>query len=211
MGRDQLANPLLKLGFPTILLAYFLVWLPQPVVGLSFIGLEMGEWIKFIPGVQAGNVSADRNLFYLPPITLGLMLLLWSSNWPNRRWKTWVMRGMAILIALLAFPAIESLLDEPSDQWFLRLIWVSVVVLLALILPVSKWLPGKLIWTGSWSLIAILALIGLVLPSWVYIAVRPFAADIIGAAVGFGPGFWLNGLGHLFILVAAILNLRSEP
>lgn len=139
------------------------------------------------------------------------MLLLWSSNWPNRRWQTWVMRGLAILIAFLAFPAIESLLDEPADQWLLRLLWISVVVLLALILPIVKKVPEKLTWIGSWSLIALLALIGLVLPSWAYIAVRPFAADVIGASVGFGPGFLLNGVGHLFILAAAILKLRSSP
>jgi len=211
VGRDHLANLLLKFGFTTILLAYFLVWLPQPVVGLSFIGLEMGEWVKFIPEVQSGSVSTNRNLFYLPPITLGLMLLLWSSNWPNRRWQTWVMRGLAILIAFLAFPAIESLLDEPANQWLLRLLWISVVVLLALILPIVKKVPEKLTWIGSWSLIALLALIGLVLPSWAYVAVRPFAADVMGAFVGFGPGFWLNGVGHLFILAAAILKLRSSP
>lgn len=210
MGRDQLANIVLKLGLTTILLAYFLIWLPQPVVGLSFIGLEMGEWVKFIPAVQAGNVSADRNLFYLPPITLGLMLLLWSSNWPNRRWKTWALRGLAILVALLAFPAVESFLDETANEWLLRLIWVAIVVLLAFALPILTRLPEKLVWIGSWSLIAVLAFIGLVLPSWAYIAVRPFAADIIGAVVGFGPGFWLNGVAHLSILVVAIMKLRSE-
>jgi len=210
VGRDQLANLFIKLGFMTILLAYFLVWLPQPVVGLSFIGLEIGEWVKFLPQVQAGIVSADRNLFYLPPITLGLMLLLWSSTWPNNRWQTWAMRGLAILVALLAFPAIESLIDEPADQWLMRLIWVGIVALLALVLPISGRLSDKIVWTGSWSLIAILAIIGLGLPSWAYFAVRPFAADIIGAPVGFGPGFWLNGVGHLLILVAAIMKLRSE-
>jgi hypothetical protein len=120
------------------------------------------------------------------------------------------MRGLAILVALLAFPAIESLIDEPADQWLMRLIWVGIVALLALVLPISGRLSDKHVWTGSWFLIAVLAIIGLGLPSWAYIAVRPFAADIIGAPVGFGPGFWLNGVGHLLILVAAIMKLRSK-
>jgi hypothetical protein len=83
--------PPLWLAFTMILAGYLMVWLPQPVVGLSLMGLEMGEWVKFLPQVQAGSLP-DRNLFYLPPITLSLMMIIWTAGWPNRRWQTWAAR-----------------------------------------------------------------------------------------------------------------------
>ncbi|MFZ0547082.1 MAG: hypothetical protein WAM60_16675, partial [Candidatus Promineifilaceae bacterium] len=69
--------PLLWVGFTFILAGYLMVWLPQPVVGLSLLGVEMGEWVKFLPQIQAGLLP-DRNLFYLPPILLGLMMVVWT-------------------------------------------------------------------------------------------------------------------------------------
>ena len=59
-------------GFTVALAGYFMVWLPQPAAGLSFIGLDIGEWIKFLPQVQSGEAGINRNAFYLPPITLSL-------------------------------------------------------------------------------------------------------------------------------------------
>ena len=39
---------LLALGLTAIFIGYFLVWLPGPGAGLSLIGVEVGEWIKFL-------------------------------------------------------------------------------------------------------------------------------------------------------------------
>lgn len=67
--------------------------MPGPVAGLQLIGLEMGEWVKFLPQVQAGQINVSRNLFYLPPILLGL--LFGSTVILATRWPTWVVRGLA--------------------------------------------------------------------------------------------------------------------
>jgi len=45
---------LIKAGFTAILLGYLLVWLPHEAAGLSFIGIELGEWVKFLPQVRSG-------------------------------------------------------------------------------------------------------------------------------------------------------------
>jgi hypothetical protein len=186
-------STLFSLAATAILLAYFLPWLPHPAVGLRLIGLEMGEWVKFLPQVRSGEVAAGRNLFYLPPITLGLMLALSTANWPNGRWQTWLMRGLAVSVSLLAFPALEAIRDEPSSEWLLRLLLIGGVLLVAVLSGLGGRLPAAL----PWLLIALLALLGSLLPTWAYLAVRPVIADLLRAPLGLGPGVWLNLLGHL--------------
>lgn len=201
---DRPAEILLKLGFTAILLGYLMVWLPQPVVGLSFIGLEMGEWVKFLPQMRSGELIADRNLFYFPPITLGLMMILWTVTWPNRRWQCWVMRGLALLIAMLAFPAIEAIRDEPADQWLLRIGLYFFVVLIALSISHLRRLPDEKPEYISWLAIGLFAILGMALPMWAYFAILPSVSELIGENVGVGPGVWLNISGNLLVFVAAL-------
>jgi hypothetical protein len=194
------------LAFTAILLGYLLVWLPQPVVGLSFIGLEMGEWVKFLPQVQAGEITPGRNLFYLPPLTLGLMMALWTAGWSNRRWQSWLARSLAVMAGGLAFPALEAIRFEPAGEWWLRLALVGLVALVAL--TVGFW-PRALVRFSGW-LILILGTMGAVLPTWAYLAIRPAVSQLLNGPVGIGPGVWLNLGGHL-LLVSVYLYYLSLP
>jgi hypothetical protein len=210
---DASRRTLIKLGFVLILLSYFMVWLPSKLAGLAFIGLETGEWVKFLPQVQSGQIAADRNLFYLPPITLGLILAFWTAGWPNRRWQTWIMRALAVLVAMLAFPALEAILYEGVDQWLLRVAMILVVALTAILVSLLPRLPGGKGAMVAWSATLVLAVIGLVLPTWAYLAVRPAIAELLAESVGVGPGVWLNGIGHLLVAVLALswlLEQRSQ-
>ncbi len=208
------SQTLFKFGCTAILLGYFMVWLPHNLAGLSFIGLEIGEWVKFLPQVRSGQIPADRVLFYLPPITLGLILALWTTGWPNRRWQSWVMRAVAVLIAMLAFPALEVILYEGSDQWLGRLIMILAVAITALLVSRLQRLPNGLGFVVARGLTLIVALGGLVLPTWAYLEVRPAVAELFSGAVGIGPGLWLNGIGHLLVALPALswfLERRSSP
>lgn len=206
-SRGQL---LYNVGFTLILLGYLLVWLPQPLAGLSFIGLEMGEWVKFLPEVRTGQIAAGRNLFYLPPITLGLMLALWTSGWPNRRWQSWAMRAVAVMVAMLASPAVEAILQEGSDQWLGRVLMILLVLAVALSIPFLDRLPRSSGVAVAWVVMIGLAVIGLVLPTWAYLAVRPAVAQLFDRSVGVGPGVWLNGAGHLLVGVATLLLVAGQ-
>lgn len=199
----------LRIGFTAILLGYFLVWLPHRAAGLSFIGLELGEWVKFLPQYRSGEIAANRSFFYLPPITLGLMLALWTASWPNRRWQTWAMRVFAVLVAMLAFPAIEAILYEGIDQWLGRLLLILLVAVVAvLMLPLGK-IGTSRASVVAWSAIAVLALLGLALPTWAYLAFRTPVAQLFDQRIGIGPGLWLNAFGHLAVAVIALLQLAE--
>ncbi len=204
MRRNSLAQTLLRVGFTAILLGYFLVWLPQPVVGLSFIGLELGEWVKFIPQLRSGELGINRNIFYLPPITLSLMIILWTTNWPNNNWQTWVTRFLAIVIAFLTFPALESILGEPPAQWLFRILLISLVVIFAAVMPlVQKW-PHTLTGIIPWIAIMLLGFVGGILPTWAYFSITPVVEELVRTHVGAGLGLWLNLSGHLMASVIAL-------
>jgi hypothetical protein len=183
----------LQLGFTAVLVGYLAVWLPGPAAGLQFIGLELGEWIKFL------GVGPRRDLFYLPPITLGLALMFWTVGWSNGRWQTWMMRGVGMGVSLLAFPAIQVISSEPQSEWLLRLVLIALVglgLLASTLLSTRQQRPTP---RWCWAVLASLGLIGLCLPTWQYSAVRPLVAQVLGLPVGIGPGVWLNGIGHVLI------------
>ena len=180
-----------------------MAWLPHEAAGLTFIGLEMGEVAKFLPQVRTGAILPGRSLFYVPPITLALMLVLLSSRWPNERWQTWALRALALAISLLAFPAFEAIGAEAAE-WLWRLLMIALVFVVTLVLSVAR-RPGR----TAWSLLAATALAGAVLPTWVYLAVRDAFDALLPQPVGIGPGVWLNLAGHLLAFAAAVAEMRT--
>lgn len=196
---------LLFLGLTTALVGYFRIWLPGPAAGLQIIGIEMGEWIKFL------GVGPRRDLFYLPPIAMGLVIALLASSWSNDRPRTWVARGLAVAVAMLSFPAIAVIQLEPPGEWLLRLGLIALVAVVAVAglvfsrrAAVSPWL---------WLSIAVVATLGAVLPALQYFAVRPVVEAIMRRPIGIGLGVWINTVGLLLVAAVALaesFNLRRR-
>lgn len=198
---------LLILGFTAIFVGYLSVWLHGPGAGLSFLGFEMGEWFKFL------GLGPRRDLFYLPPITLGLMLAVWTMTWPAREsgtgvdWRAWLVRALAVLVSLLAFPAIEDISGPVRDQYTTRVALIGLVIIVAL--AAGFWRPKGAWRFLPWIVIAVLGVLGAILPSWLFSEVRPFLTDILGVPVGAGMGFWLNLLGNTLVAAIALLQISA--
>lgn len=201
----RFSQTLLILGFTAIFIGYLSVWLRGPGAGLSFLGVEMGEWFKFL------GLGSRRDLFYLPPITLGLMLAIWTMTWPAREtgtgfdWRAWTVRTLAVLISLLAFPAIEDISGAAREQYMLRIVFIGLVIVVALIS--GFWHPKGAWRTLPWITMAVLAVLGAVLPSWLFLQVRPFLSDILGVPVSVGMGFWLSLLGNTLVVATSVFQL----
>ncbi len=192
----------LFLAFVAIFVGYFMVWLPHETAGLSFTGLEMGEQAKFLPPVREGQIVPGRSLFYVPPITLALMLVLLAARWPNRRWQTWAARALAVALSFLVFPALEALGTEAAE-WLWR---VLMIVLVALTVVLTSVAGHRLSSRALWLLFLLVALAGAILPTWAFQSVRPLFASLLHAEIGIGPGVWLNGVGHATAAVIAAIG-----
>jgi hypothetical protein len=195
----------LYLGVTLALLGYFLPWFPHPAAGLRLIGLEMGEWTKFLPQIRSGQWAAIPTLFYLPPISLGLILALATAGWPNRRWQSWLMRLLALAVSLLALPAWEVMRDEPASQWWARLALITLVVVAALRAALGANGLGR----PRQAALALIALVGGLAPLLAYLTVRPMLAGLVGDSLGIGSGLWLHLAGHILIL-AAVLGRKKR-
>jgi hypothetical protein len=177
-----------------VFVGYLTVWLPGPSAGLSFLGIELGEWVKFM------GVGTARNLFYLPPITLALMLVILTLLWGNGRWQSWAMRGLAFLISWLAFPGFEDITGPVRHEYMPRVQWMGLVLLAILVTAVLCWAvkPETRQWL-CWLLLAVFAVLGAVQPTRVYMQILPDVEQLLGLPVGYGWGLILNGVGHLLV------------
>ncbi|HSM56528.1 MAG TPA: hypothetical protein VK879_10275 [Candidatus Sulfomarinibacteraceae bacterium] len=185
------------LGLTAIFVGYFMAWLDHSAAGLTFIGLEMGEQAKFLPQVRAGEILPGRSLFYLPPITLALLLILLSAQWPARRWQTWAVRLLAVAISLLAFPAFEAVGTEAAE-WLWRVLMIGGVLLAILLTPLIARLPARTLLV----LTVVTALAGALLPVWPFIEVRVALAKFLPQGPAVGMGLWTTVAGHLLVAFA---------
>lgn len=190
---------LVFLGLTLIIIGYLLAWLPGPSAGLQIIGIELGEWIKFL------GVGLSRNWFYLPPIVAGLILALLASGWPNDSPRTWLARGVAIGLAMLSFPAVAAIQMEPRSEWLARVLaigFVAVVAaggtLIARNRPNNGWV---------WLPILVVSLSGTILPTAQYFTIRPVVEDALRQSIGTGAGVWLNAGGALLVAAIAAAEL----
>ncbi|MFT5195853.1 MAG: hypothetical protein ACI9EW_001846 [Cellvibrionaceae bacterium] len=192
-------------GFVLILVGYFLPWFKHSAAGLTLIGLDISEWLKFMPQFSSGELS-NRNYFYLPPITLGGMVVLWSLLGRLDQWRGWLTATAGCVIALIAFPSLEALRFENSSEWRFRLILIGLVFALALARPLISRVSQPVIMSG----IVLLALIGSLLPARLLYLSRSAYIFWLRLTPNPGLGFGLHLLGTLFVLWAAWLFWKNR-
>lgn len=67
---------LLPISALLTLAGYFGAWVDHAVVGLVIAGLDLGEYVKFLPQVRSGEIVLWREGFYLPLFAVSLALSL---------------------------------------------------------------------------------------------------------------------------------------
>ncbi len=68
----RIARLFLPFGWMLATVGYYGPWIVHKTAALTLTGSDMGEFVKFLPGVLDGSLRVMRQLFYLPPMAVAL-------------------------------------------------------------------------------------------------------------------------------------------
>lgn len=182
------------------LAGYFGPWVAHRANGLTVSGLDLGEYVKFIPQVLTGQIAVRREIFYLPLFAGSLTTSLIASR---RTLPT----ALRVLLGLAAIPLALAMLPPAWSPVTLRLpefrLQIAALLFCLLMVPaivVTRFLPDRLVLV----LIAALAVPAAILPSWGFLQVHTAVTELYRQPLRLGWGFWAGLIGFLFVAFWAI-------
>jgi hypothetical protein len=191
------------------LAGYFGPWVAHRASGLIVSGLDLGEYVKFIPQVLSGQIAVRREVFYLPLFAGSLMASLLASRRTLPRWLRILLGLAAIPLALAMLPPAWSPATLQSPEFRVQIAALLFCLLMVPAVIVTRYLPDRLVLI----LIAVLAIPAAVLPAWGFLQVRPAVEALYRQPLRLGWGFWAELLGFLFVAFWAVASTltRAAP
>jgi hypothetical protein len=200
---------LLPLGWLLAAVGFYGPWINHPAAALTLSGVDLGEFVKFLPGVVDSSLRIARQLFYLPPLSVvaSVALLIGARRlrypWPLRL----LVLGLAVPVSMQLLPPAWSPSSLMSAEFRLQTVAVGICWLLL----GGFWLLGRLPPWLSGSVSAVLSLAATGFSAWQFWVVKPEIDAVYGRPPSVGWGFYLCMTG-LAVLTAAcvILVLRTR-
>ncbi len=190
-------------------------WVPHPVAGLVVTGLDLGEYVKFLPVVRGGQITLWRAGFYLPLVTISLAASLVAFQ-PHRiqRLKSywaasWLLRLLLLLLAIVA--ALNLLPPAWNQSTFTNPEFRQQIGALLLCLgimatsPLWALLPRVL----TATVVILLAVGALWFPTRDFLQVLPAIQALYQQPLSPGRGLYLMNSGLLLLIAAHALELRG--
>ncbi len=182
---------------------YWGPWVSHRAAALVIPGLDLAEYVKFLPEYRSGRLHVAREGFYLPLLTLSLALsaLSWreSVRWPTALRVVGWLASISTALAMLPPAWSPAVLRLPEFR--VQVIAIGICLAAAIIMPLWR---RRISWL-AWA-ITVLSIVAAVIPIGQFLAIRPALDRIYGRpiAVGWGPGVMAIGLTLLAISVAAL-------
>lgn len=196
---------LLPLSTLLTLAGYFGPWVPHRVAGLVVTGLDLGEYVKFLPVVRGGQVTLWREGFYLPLVTVSFALSLAAFR-PQLRYG-WPMRALLLLVAGVAA---LNLLPPAWDQSTFRnpefrqqIEALAFCLGAAAISPLLALLPHWL----SASMILVLSPLALWFPLRDFLRVLPTIRELYHQPFAMGWGVYVMVAGLVLLMATTVAGL----
>lgn len=206
---------LLPVGWALATLGFFGPWIAHKTAGLTLSGVDMGEFVKFLPGALDGTVPVYRQLFYLPPAAICVSVALLANS--RRLLLPRVVRAFAIVIAV---PVSLQLLPpawSPSSLLAPEFRLQTMVLGACWMLLAGSWLLAGLAPWLTGLLSALLSLAAFALPLWQYLTVKLPIDAVYGTppSTGWGLPVCLVGLsimaGTSLVFVLRAAARSREP
>jgi len=204
-----LVRLLLPVGWLLAAVGYYGPWISHPAAALTLSGVDLGEFVKFLPGVLDGSLKVARQSFYLPALAVvGSIALLIGAR---RLRYPWLLRllvlGLAVPVSVQLLPPAWSPTTLMSAEFRVQTIALGICWLLL----GGFWLLGRLPPWLSGSVSAVLSVAAMGFSAWQFWAVKPEIDAVYGSPPPVGWGFYLCMTG-LAVLTAGsvILVLRTR-
>jgi hypothetical protein len=204
IGRLLIARLLLPLGGTLAAIGYYGPWIQHPTAALTVSGVDMAEFVKFLPDVLDGSLRITRQILYLPPFALviGVALLIGSQ----RLGYPWQLR---LLVTILAVPISLQLLPpawSPASLMTAEFRLQAIGLGLCWLLLAGFWLLGRMPLRLSAALACTLALAAGAFSAWGLWKTKPSIDQVYGIVPSAGWGFTLCQAG-LGLMAAVCLGL----
>ena len=207
---------LLPLGALLAFLGYVGPWVDHNVAGLAILGLDLGEYVKFLPQVQAGTTGLWREGFYLPLVAISLALSLCTWR-PELRWRqsfvAWSMIALQVTGAIVA--ALNMLPPAWTPQRMLTPEFQQQSAAIALCLAAVAFGPflALLPRTVTGLIVLVLSAVAAIVPLTQFLRVLPEIATLYNHALvpGWGTYLMLVGLAVLMVLGGLLAFARLNP
>jgi hypothetical protein len=191
---------LLPVGILLALAGYVGPWVAHPVAGLTITGLDLGEYVKFLPVVREGSVWVWRPGFYAPLVAIGTAALL-AAYRRDFAFPLFVRYALLALATVAAFNLVPpawtpTRLLEAEFRWQL----LSLLALLGgvALAPLLALLPRS--WVAL--TVSVLILIATVAPLHGFLQTLPAIASLYNQPLAPAWGMWLMVAGQLLVVVA---------
>lgn len=205
------ARLLLPVGWVLASVGYYGPWIAHATAGLTLSGIDMGEFVKFLPEVFDGTLAVTRQLFYLPPLAVAVTIALLIGS--PRLGYPWLLRAPALLLAALVSLQLLPPAWSPASLMTAEFRLQMIALGLCWLLLAGFWLWGRLPAWLSGSLSAGLAMAAVGLSGWQFLVVKTAIDSVYGAPPAIGWGFLLC-MGGLAVLatgsVLFVLRTRMQ-
>jgi hypothetical protein len=203
------ARLLLPAGLLLAAIGYYGPWIGHGTSALTLSGVDMGEFVKFLPPALDGSLPIVRQAFYLPPLAIeaGVALLAGSRelkySWPVRV----LMLVLAVPVSLQILPPAWSPASLAAPEFRAQTAALGICWLLL----AGFWVLGRLPTWVAGSLGATLALLASVLPTWQFLVTKPAIDAVYSRTPLAGWGFFLCLFGLLVVAVAHASLVFQTP
>ncbi len=187
-------------------LAYWGRWIAHPVAGLNILGVDLPEYVKFVPEVRYGVIPVQRLVFLGPPVALSLGLILLASM------RASLPRSLRLLAGVLAGPVALSMLPPAWTPGVLmtaefRTQTLLIMALLLAIFLIPLWRLVLPDWVRG-VLFILLALLNIPALRAFY-AILPALETLYHHALRPGPGVFFLGVGMGLMMLTGLIMIWS--
>ncbi len=202
-ARSSAAAMLLPLGWLLATVGYYGPWIAHTTAALTLSGVDMGEFVKFLPGIQDGLVEITRQLFYLPAFSVAVSVALLVGSQQLR--FPWLLRVPMLLLAVLSSLQLLPPAWSPSSLVSAEFRLQTMALCICWLLLASFWLLGRLPLSLAALVSAVLSAAAMGLSAWQFFLARLDISSVYGFQVSIGWGFPLCMAGLAVVAAGGVM------